>query len=210
MPHHVVQRGNRQQAVFGGAEDYKQYCHWMNKYSAINGVDITAFCLMTNHVHFIVIPKSEDGIGKTFSIVQMRYAQYMNKKRKTNGHLWQGRYYSCILDDQHLYRAVRYVEMNPVRARMVKKPVDYLWSSARWHSGIDQESNIFLKDIRMVGKNEWLEYLEESDGNFDEMIRRKTQKGLAAGDAEFIEKLETRFKCVLKEKTAGRPRKIGK
>jgi len=98
LAHHIVQRGNNRKPVFEKEADYIQYCHWLTKYAIMHEVEIVAFCLMTNHVHFIVIPNDEAGIGRTLNTVQMRYAQYMNKERKTNGHLWQGRYYSCALN----------------------------------------------------------------------------------------------------------------
>lgn len=140
LAHHVTQRGNYQQNVFEKETDYKQYCHWMSKYAELYGLDILAFCLMTNHVHFIVVPQQEDSLARAFSTVHMRYAQYMNKKREVRGHLWQGRFYSCILDEAHLYCAIRYVERNPVRAKMVRDPWDYFWSSAQWHVGIVSRS----------------------------------------------------------------------
>ena len=134
-PHHVTQRGNNRQIVFFDEEDHRRYCYWINKYAQEYHVEILAYCLMKNHVHFIAVPKDQDGMARLFNTAHMRYAQYLNEKRSTCGHLWQGRFYSCVMDDEHLYYAIRYVEQNPVRAHMVQYPWDYSWSSARWHVG---------------------------------------------------------------------------
>ncbi len=205
LAHHIIQRGNNRQSVFEKDADYLQYCYWLTKYATMHEVEVVAYCLMTNHVHFIMIPKDEEGIGRALNTVQMRYAQYMNKERKTSGHLWQGRYYSCALDDAHLYRAIRYVEQNPVRARMVKEAGMYSWSSARWHLGFDRKSKIFLKEATIMDKKEWRGYLKGADGEFDEEIRLKTQKGLVIGCSEFISGLEKRFGRILRELRPGRP-----
>jgi putative transposase len=90
---------------------------------------------MDNHVHFIVIPREEDSLSKVFSISHMRYSQYFNKKKKASGHLWQGRFYLCVMDDDYLVTALRYVERNPVRAGIVRKPWQWKWSSAGEHVG---------------------------------------------------------------------------
>ncbi len=207
LAHHVTQRGNYQQLVFEEHVDYEQYCRWMNKYAQLYGVDILAFCLMTNHVHFIVVPQAEESLARIFNAVHMRHAQYMNKKRNVRGHLWQGRFYSCILDEQHLYRAMRYVERNPVRAKMVKSPGDYVWSSARWHLGIDSKSRIFLKDTTIVDKAEWREYLSEEDTEGNKGIRLKTQRGLVFGSDTFVSGLEKRLAKSLDCLNPGRPPK---
>ena len=138
LPYHVTQRGNYGQPVFDDAEDREKYLGWLRFYSRSSGLSIWAYCLMTNHVHFVAVPAEgkENALARTFNQLHMRYAQYLNGRRKRRGHLWQGRFYSCPLDDAHLYEAVKYVERNPVRARMVASPTDYEWSSARAHSGL--------------------------------------------------------------------------
>ena len=92
VAHHVTQRGNYRQRIFQREGDYKQYGEWVSDYSQKSGLKILAYCLMSNHVHFICIPEKEDSLARTFNTVNMRYAR--NKKRKLKGHLWQGRFYS--------------------------------------------------------------------------------------------------------------------
>ena len=120
IPHHITQRGNYRQTVFEEAADYKQYCSWVKEYAEKYDLTILAFCLMENHIHFIVVPHTADALAKAFNTIHMRYSQYLNRKHGVRGHLWQGRYFSCFMDDQHLYRAIRYAERNPVRVGIVQ------------------------------------------------------------------------------------------
>ena len=138
IPHHLTQRGNYRQIVFDTNNDRVQYLSWIKEYSERYGLKVWAYCLMDNHVHFIVVPSDTDSLAKTFNQAHMRYSQYHNEKIGKRGHLWQGRFYSCPLDEVHLYASVRYVEMNPVRAGIIEKAEDYAWSSAKSHiQGID-------------------------------------------------------------------------
>jgi putative transposase len=86
---------------------------------------------MSNHFYFIVPPFKEDSLGKVFGITHMRYSHYFNKKKGAKGHLWQGRFYSCPLEADHLSEAIRYVELNPYRAKMVSDVAAFYWSSSR-------------------------------------------------------------------------------
>ena len=130
FPHHITQRGNYRRNVFENEADYLHYIDWLVLYSDKYLLEIWAYCLMGNHVHFIVLPLNADSIARTFNTLHMRYAQCINRRHKQAGHLWQGRFVSCVLDERHLYAGIRYVEKNPVRAGVVRKPQDYRWSSA--------------------------------------------------------------------------------
>ena len=163
---------------------------------------------MTNHVHFIVIPKKEQSLAKIFNAVHMRYSHYINGKRGVKGHLWQGRFYSCVLDEKHLYRAIRYVEKNPVRAKIVKEAWGYKWSSARQHMGKENFRVIELsKKYRYFDNSEWQDYLTEEDEDMDREIRLKTARGLVVGEKEFIKKLEKKLNRSLACLKWGRPKK---
>jgi putative transposase len=135
VPHHVTQRGNRKENVFFVYNDYRTYLEWLGQYSQEYGVEILAYCLMTNHVHLIVIPRKTDSLEKTFKPLHMRYAQWINRRKGWKGHLWQGRYFSSPLDEHYMWASIRYAELNPVRARMVDRAEDYSWSSAAAHCG---------------------------------------------------------------------------
>lgn len=126
LPHHITQRGNYRQGVFETDEDYLKYREWLKEYSKRYALDIWAYCLMSNHVHLVCVPDQDDSLARTFNLLHMRYSQYVNRRRKMNGHVWQEeRFYSTILDEVHLHAAIRYVENNPVRAGIVQKAEEY-------------------------------------------------------------------------------------
>lgn len=206
-PHHITQRGNYRQEVFDNEKNYRQYCEWINEYAEKSRVDIIAYCLMSNHVHFIVIPKEENSLATLFNNTHMRYAQYLNRQRKQKGHLWQGRFYSCILDESHLYRAIRYVENNPVKAKIVKEAWKYKWSSAADHSQEREKPVIKLKNLS--GIKDWKEYLKEEDTEMVKEIRLKTERGLVVGTEKFVKNLEKKLNRSLKCLSQGRPKKDG-
>ena len=132
-PHHVTQRGNYRQTVFETDQDYLLYLDWLKTYCQKYSLKMWAYCLMGNHVHFITVPMEEDSLARVFNTLHMRYSQYINDRRNARGHLWQGRFFSCVLDERHLYAGVKYVENNPVRAGIARKADAYRWSSARAH-----------------------------------------------------------------------------
>lgn len=207
-PHHITQRGNYRHIVFIEADDYKHYLEWLDLYAKKNSLSILAYCLMSNHVHFIVIPEAEYSLARTFNACHMRYAQYFNKKRKVFGHLWQGRFYSCILSESHLYAAIRYIENNPVRAHLVKRAWDWKWSSARYHV-LNEECPISLTDVdRFIKIGNWKDYLCETE-DIDQLkrIRANTLSGRPLGDAAFISRIERIFHLRIRPMQRGRPRK---
>ena len=169
------------------------------------------YCLMNNHVHFIAIPKKEDSLAMAFRTAHTRYSQYFNKKMSVYGHLWQGRFYSCVLDEKHLLAATRYIERNPVRIKVVKKPTDYIWSSARSHTGISHNDIIDTTPIFKyveVGQKEWKEFIDKGDESSEiSKIRKYTITGRPLGGASFIQKLEETFHKRLHALPVGRPKK---
>ena len=207
-PHHVTQRGNYQQPVFEDENDFIQYKTWLKEYSQKYGLKIWAYCLMNNHVHFVCVPLQDDSLSCTFNTLHMRYSQYFNNKKGAKGHLWQGRFFSCILDERHLYAAIRYIENNPVRAHIVEKVENYKWSSAQGH--INNGSDPILSDDCYVEKEtgDWLKYLSEKDDLQQiEDIRKNSLTGRPCGDDTFIQTMEGLLGRKLKAMAMGRPRK---
>ncbi len=210
LPYHITQRGNYRQDIFQDNEDRLSYLSWINDYSKKYKLSIFAYCLMDNHVHFIAIPRKEDSLAKVFSISHMRYSQYFNKKKNASGHLWQGRFYSCVLDEGYLLAALRYVERNPVRAGIVRKPWRWKWSSAGVHVG--KENGIInieqITNLIDTSTEEWKEYIG-SDENEEEVedIRKHTLLGRPLGTKDFIAKLGKRIGMVLSVLPRGRPKK---
>ncbi len=135
LPHHVTQRGNNRQSIFHGKEDPVLYLEWFREYAMKYGLTVLGYCIMDNHVHFIVVPQSTGSLAKVFRLLNMRYSHYVNRKMGTCGHLWQGRFFSCIVNGPHLLTTLKYVERNPVRAGMVSFPWEWELSSAREHIG---------------------------------------------------------------------------
>ncbi len=210
LPYHITQRGNYRQGIFQDNEDRLSYLSWINDYSKKYKLSIFAYCLMDNHVHFIVIPREEDSLAKVFSISHMRYSQYFNKKKKASGHLWQGRFYSCVLDEDYLVAALRYVERNPVRAGIVRKPWRWKWSSAGVHVG-QGDGVINLENITTLidtTAEEWKEYIDLDENEEEvENIRKHTLLGRPLGTKDFIAKLGKRIGMVLSVLPRGRPKK---
>ena len=138
MPHHVTQRGNRRQQTFFNDGDYAAYLELMAEWCREEGVEIWGYCLMPNHTHLIAVPASEQGLRRAVGEAHRRYTRRINFREKWRGYLWQGRFASFVMDEPYLLAAARYVELNPVRARLVDSPAEWRWSSARAHlSGRD-------------------------------------------------------------------------
>ena len=133
LPHHVTQRGNRRAQTFFNDGDYALYRDLLADAAKKAGSDIWAYCLMPNHVHIIVVPSHEDGLRQTFAEVHRRYTGFINARNRWTGHLWQGRFGTVVMDEAHLAHAVRYVSLNPVRARLVSSAAEWRWSSAAAH-----------------------------------------------------------------------------
>jgi len=120
VPHHITQRGNRRDPVFFTDEDRHAYLDWLSEYAGKNAREVLAYCLMTNHIHLVAVPRTEDSLQRARKPLHMRYAQRINRSHGWKGHLWQEQFFSSALDETYFWVAIRYVERNPVRARMVR------------------------------------------------------------------------------------------
>ena len=132
-PHHVTQRGNRGEAVFLEPQDYALYRDWLAESCRKFGVAVWAYCFMPNHVHLILTPSDGAGLALALSRTHGRYAGYFNARARQTGHLFQGRFGSVAMDEDHLMAAARYIALNPVRARLVERAQDWPHSSVRAH-----------------------------------------------------------------------------
>jgi putative transposase len=205
----VIQRGNRRADIFETDEDREAYLRFLEKYCARRGLEVWAYCLMTNHVHLVAVPQRAESLGQGLRDAHTVYAMYFNSRTGLSGHVWQGRFYSCPLDDQHLWAAVRYVERNPVRAGMVERAEEYPWSSAAAHCGL-RESELLATDFPPPGAIEdWAAWLrvEGEDNGAAERIRKRTHTGRPCGSEDFLLKLERMLQRPLRPKRGGRPRK---
>lgn len=204
--HHVTQRGNYRQKIFYENQDYAVYLKYIQKYAKKFAVSIYAFCLMYNHVHWIVKPHLKESLSRLFSVAHQRYAYYLHKRMDKKGHLWQARFYSCVCIDHHIEQAIRYVERNPVRAKIVNQPWEYVWSSAKAHMGKTYRL-IELADINEYIKvNSWKDFLIPTERSEElKFIRDATQQGKFLGPAKRIPLFEEKFKRKLVILRRGRP-----
>lgn len=191
-PHHVTQRGNRGQEVFLDDEDRRVYLGLVRRYAEKHHLAIWAYCLMSNHVHFVVVPAQENSLALTFHGAHTLYAMHFNTRTGDGGHLWQGRYYSTPMDDEHLWAAVRYVERNPVRAKMVAHAADYEWSSAQGHCGLRRDPLLDAAFPPPGQVQDWAEWLTNASEDNDAMtrLRRMTRVGRPCGGHDFLLALE--------------------
>ena len=195
VAHHVTQRGNNRQDVFFVDDDRRVYLSYLRESAARYGLAVSAYCLMTNHVHLVVTPETEDSLSKALGRTHLMYAQYVHRLHDRLGHFWQSRFYSCPLDEAHAHNAAAYVELNPVRAGMVASAWDYAWSSAGAHCGEKGDPSGLLALSRWFEQmpvTQWratLKAIAESDSSI-ERLRIHTRTGRPLGDDAFLSKVE--------------------
>lgn len=206
-PHHVTQRGNNRQDVFLCDEDRRYYLELVKKYAVKYHCWVWAYCLMTNHVHLLVVPQKDVGMAKCLQGIALCYTQYFNHRYQRTGRLWESRYYSCIVDkEDYLWGVSRYIEQNPVRAGMVKDVQEYIWSSSRSH--IFGEPNQILVGGNWFDEKErgsYIEFVNKRDKKEEEVIRRNTRVGRPLGGDDFLDKMEGLLSRCLRPKKGGRP-----
>jgi len=201
-PHHIVQRGNRRQAVFFNDQDKAIYLELFSAHAGKAGIEVLAYCLMDNHVHFVALPHDKTSLAKGIGVVHKKYTRMIHFREGWKGYFWQGRFFSVPLSDQYLYRAVRYVERNPVRARLVRSAEDYRWSSARAHV-FNTKDPLISVNSPLLGIDDWAAYLAEDDNKDRELIARHTSTGRPLGDDAFIARIELLTGRILRKKKPG-------
>jgi len=166
-------------------------------------VEVWAYCLMPNHVHLIVVPASEDGLRRGIGEAHRRFTRSVNFREGWRGHLWQGRFSSFPMDERHLLTAARYVELNPVMARLVRKPWRYPWSSAAAHTTSEDDKLVRVKPLLELVPD-WRAFLEEPLVEEEiQMLRRHEHTGRPAGDDAFVKKISKRIGRDLMKKRPG-------
>ena len=202
-PHHVTQRGNRRQKTFFCADDYQYYLELMGELTHQSGTEVWAYCLMPNHVHLVMVPGCEDGLRSSLGEVHRRYTRYINFQRGWRGHLWQERFHSFPMDENYLLATVRYVELNPVKAKMCTLPQDWKWSSASAHLNGNNDLLVTVKPMLDLVSN-WQDYLANQDSSDYDLISLHSRTGRPLGSDSFVEKLESICKKPLLPKKPGR------
>ncbi len=212
LPHHVTQRGVRSMDVFRSEEDRLAYLDRMSTQCRRFGVETLAWCLMTNHVHLVLVPPSESALARAVGEAHRLFTRMRNFAEDARGYLFQGRFGSCVLDERHLLAAARYAELNPVRAGMVERAEDWPWSSARYHLG-RIAADLLVADRTLLGlvpdAQGWRELLAEADAGAEQSVRKGSRTGRPAGDLAFARKLERKTGRKLLPGKRGRPKKEG-
>ncbi len=189
LPHHIVQRGNRKEPIFFTDSDQRLYLRLLRERCTITGVRCLAWCLMSNHVHLILVPPTQDALRATLAPLHTRYAAYINHKHDWSGHVFEGRYWSYPMDDAHLMQAARYVENNPVKAGLVSYAEDWPWSSAAAHVEGHDDGLTDVKGLSAHISN-WRAYLQDglNATERDDMVEKAMRSGKPLGDVRITEK----------------------
>ena len=192
VAHHITQRGNKKQPVFFDDQDRREYLCLLEEKSKAHGLRIIAYCLMTNHVHLVAVPSRKDSFAKGVGETNLKYTAHIKRVHEHHGHLWQNRFYSCPMDEEHTLNALAYVEVNPVRAGMVERAWDYPWSSAAAHCS-EKVGDSLLNLTRwrgQIGVASWRETLCAAVGDevMAEKIRSHTRRGRPLGKHVYFQR----------------------
>lgn len=208
LPHHVTQRGNGRAKTFFSDADYRLYRDLLVEHCRAADVDIWGWCLMPNHVHLILTPADPDGLRRALSKVHRTYAGAIHARQKKTGHFWQGRFGAVAMDEDHLMAAMRYVGMNPVRARLVRQAADWPWSSARalLTGEADGVANLAPLQSRLPSPDGLFNLTEFDLGAF-ERLRRAESIGRPVGSDAFLDRLSEATARTLKPRKRGPPAK---
>jgi len=212
-PHHLTQRGNNRQDVFFVDDDRKAYLRFLANQCRRHGVGILGYCLMTNHVHLIAVPRRIDGLAKAIGRTHWLYAQYVNRLHRRSGHLWQNRFYSNPLDNEHCLLAMRYVERNPIRAGICRIARRYPWSSAAAHCG--EKDAAGLLDTKgwkeLADGMDWEAQLSvDLPAEERQRLLRHVQTGRPLAADGWLSKLELALGRRLRPLPVGRPKRTVK
>lgn len=216
VPIHLIQRGNNRSACFYADEDYRFYLDHLTEQAVKHGCTLHAYCLMTNHVHLLLTPQRENSLGGMMKAQGQRYVQYVNRTYRRSGTLWEGRFRSCILQDEaYVLACYRYIELNPVRACMVEHPAEYRWSSYRANAQGEAAKGLQPQALYLaLGNNEEVRrmayrelYRHELEPGLVDEIRQATNGNFALGDQRFVVEVERMLGRRVSRGKPGRPLK---
>jgi len=210
LPHHITQRGNRRQKTFFRDEDYAAYLELMAEWCGEHGVAIWAYCLMPNHVHLIAVPQAEDGLARAIGEAHRRYTRRINFRESWRGYLWQGRFASFVMDEPYLLAAARYIELNPVRAKLVADAAKWPWSSAKAHLKGRDDCLVQVEPL-LAMVNDWRGFLNSAICEEELLdLRNHERTGRPLGSSAFLDRLEAIVGRILRPQKGGRPAKLPK
>jgi len=214
LPHHAIQRGNNRQNIFFDKADRAYFLSKLKKLLEKEKVLMGSYCLMTNHVHMLLYPQRRDALITVMKGTAQHYTQYVNRKYKRSGKLWENRYKLHIVDPEYEWVVARYIENNPLRAKMVKKAENYNFSSARFHLLNDgasaSDGEVITKDIIQAKRKEYEDFfydLEAMNKDHIAQVADVIQQEKVLGGEKFIKWVEGKFNACLRIRGKGRPAK---
>jgi putative transposase len=217
-PHHVVQRGHNRQVVFAGESDFSRYLDDLRELKNEFEVHVYAYCLMTNHVHLLLAPETVAGMGRLMKALAGRATRYRNKLERRSGTLWESRYKSSpVQTNEYLLACCRYIELNPVRARMVGSPEEYPWSSHLQrigltdHDWLDRDPcYLALASTESERRHRYKQFMSSTIPNDEwSLIRQAMQRGQLTGNGRFVDEVEQILGRRVELRAQGRPRREG-
>jgi len=208
-PHHITQRGNNRATVFFDDEDRQIYLNLLAGYAKKHQIQIWAWCLMSNHIHLLAVPGTETSLSRGIGLTNQMYTQYLNRKLKQSGRIWQNRFFSCVVEnEQYLWTVARYIERNPLKAGLAESVEEYRWSSARAHVANAYDPLLSAEQwLSAEEQSSYLDFVCMEDDESDIAIRKATNSGRPFGSDSFIDMLEFQLNQMLKPGKPGRPRK---
>jgi putative transposase len=216
-PHHVIQRGNDREVIFGDGEDYRRYLEFMREVTRAAGIAVHAYALMPNHVHLLLTPPDAVAVGRTMQAIGRRYVRWFNDRHARTGALFEGRYRSTVVEaDRYLLACMRYIELNPVRAGIVQRPEQYPWSSYRHHAGLSADPAIVdhplywsLGNTPFERQASYMRLFEQEAGSAElDRIRAATHGGWALGERAFAAEIAKKTDRRTLRRRAGRPKTL--
>lgn len=217
IPLHIIQRGNNRSACFFADEDYRFYLDWLGEYATKTRCRVHAYVLMTNHVHLLLTSEDIQGAGTLMKALGQRYVQYVNRSYRRSGTLWEGRFRSCLTQEEsYLLTCMRYIELNPVRAGMVAHPGEYRWSSYRANAQGEADGLLTPHDLyrglasdarqRQAAYRELFRH--QLAPNLVDAIRQATNGNFALGDPRFAADIAKALGRRVVPGMPGRPKKM--
>lgn len=216
-PHHIIQRGNNRQAIFGGTADYELLLSLAEENARKHQVAIHGYVLMSNHFHLLATPETDDGIPQLMQAIGRRYVRTFNLRHRRTGTLWEGRYRSTLIQaERHLLACMVYMDLNPVRAGMVADPVEYPWSSYAHSIGRRTDRLITphplyweLGNTPFAREQAYLELVRAGIGmEHQRALTDSALRGWALGEPDYVADLQRRTQRRVARAQAGRPFKI--
>jgi putative transposase len=207
FPHHITQRGNRRQQAFFSDEDYQAYLDLITEWCTVYAINILGYCLMPNHVHLILVPENEESLALAIGKVHLRYSRRINFREGWRGHLFQGRFASYVMDEHYLLSCARYIERNPVRAKLASHPAEWRWSSARAHIDGLADGIVDVDPLLELADTDWRAFLEREDSSREvAALHRHERTGRPLGHPEFVDGVENQLgRCLRRNKPGPKP-----